>query len=176
MSLAEEIRDHSRQQAQRARSSARGVVLSVSPLKIELLGRAGHILGEDDIEMSQWVRTYHKQHKISKGDNAVLMEEDGDWTLHDIVNPEKKLPGKGEKGGTASLGKDGKVPTNQLPDAGTAFAAGLGLVLGSGVLDVGAGTGIIANTNDVAVDTTVIATRAYVDSQAALNQLIWGTE
>ena len=54
------------------------------------------------------------------------------------------------------------------------LTAGAGLTADSGgniaasrSFAVGAGTGIIVNTNDVAVDTSVIATRTYVDSQVS---------
>jgi hypothetical protein len=53
----------------------------------------------------------------------------------------------------------------------TAVVAGAGLtgggVTGSVTLNVGAGTGITVAADSVAVDTTVIATRAYVDSAVA---------
>jgi hypothetical protein len=42
---------------------------------------------------------------------------------------------------------------------------------GSATLDVGAGTGITVTANEVAVDTTVIATKAYVDAYAP--QMNW---
>lgn len=47
--------------------------------------------------------------------------------------------------------------------------AGAGLVSSGGgaTVDVGAGTGISVNANDVAVDTSVIATRVYADAAAA---------
>lgn len=54
------------------------------------------------------------------------------------------------------------------------LTAGAGLTADSGgniaasrSFAVGAGTGIIVNTNDVSVDTSVIATRTYVDSQVS---------
>lgn len=57
----------------------------------------------------------------------------------------------------------------------TAVVAGDGLTggasSGSAQLDVGAGTGISVTANAVAVDTSVIATRAYVDSYAP--QMNW---
>ena len=52
------------------------------------------------------------------------------------------------------------------------LTAGAGLTANSGgniaasrSFDIGAGTGITVNTNDVAVDTSVIATKTYVDTQ-----------
>lgn len=63
-------------------------------------------------------------------------------------------------------------PGNGLENSGgavriAATAAGNGLTGGAGsALAVGAGTGILSNADDVAVDTTVIATRAYVDTNA----------
>jgi len=52
------------------------------------------------------------------------------------------------------------------------LTAGAGLTADSGgniaanrSFDIGAGTGITVNTNDVAVDTSVIATKTYVDTQ-----------
>jgi hypothetical protein len=49
----------------------------------------------------------------------------------------------------------------QFAGAGT-YTAGNGLTLTGNVLDVGAGTGILVAADTVAVDTTVIATQAYV--------------
>lgn len=47
--------------------------------------------------------------------------------------------------------------------------AGAGLVSSGGgtTVDVGAGTGITVNANDVAVDTTTIATKAYADTKVS---------
>ena len=57
----------------------------------------------------------------------------------------------------------------------TAVISGNGLIggadSGSVTLDVGAGTGISVTANEVAVDTTVIATKAYVDAYAP--QMNW---
>jgi hypothetical protein len=57
----------------------------------------------------------------------------------------------------------------------TEVVAGNGLTggssSGSATLDVGAGTGITVTANEVAVDTTVIATKAYVDAYAP--QMNW---
>jgi hypothetical protein len=57
----------------------------------------------------------------------------------------------------------------------TAVVAGDGLTggasSGSATLDIGSGTGITVTSNAVAVDTTVIATRAYVDEYAP--QMNW---
>jgi hypothetical protein len=54
------------------------------------------------------------------------------------------------------------------------LTAGAGLTADSGgniaasrSFDIGAGTGITVNTNDVAVDTSVIATKTYVDTQVS---------
>lgn len=54
------------------------------------------------------------------------------------------------------------------------LTAGAGLTANSGgniaasrSFDIGAGTGITVNTNDVAVDTSVIATKTYVDTQVS---------
>jgi hypothetical protein len=46
--------------------------------------------------------------------------------------------------------------------AGAVYSAGAGLTLTGNVFDVGAGTGITVAADSVAVDTTVIATQAYV--------------
>jgi hypothetical protein len=51
----------------------------------------------------------------------------------------------------------------QFSGAGT-YVAGNGLTLTGNVFDVGAGSGILVAADTVAVDTAVIATRAYVDS------------
>jgi hypothetical protein len=48
--------------------------------------------------------------------------------------------------------------------AGAVYSAGNGLTLTGNVFDVGAGSGILVAADTVAVDTAVIATRAYVDS------------
>jgi hypothetical protein len=55
------------------------------------------------------------------------------------------------------------VQTSRLLTAGAGLTGG-GDLTADRTFDVGAGTGIIANANDVAVDTAVIATRAYADS------------
>lgn len=51
--------------------------------------------------------------------------------------------------------------------AGSTFVAGNGLTLTGNTFDVGAGTGITVAADSVAVDTTVIATRAYADAGAS---------
>src|SRR5499427_4043483 len=55
----------------------------------------------------------------------------------------------------------------QFSGAGT-YVAGGGLTLTGNTFDVGAGSGITVAADTVAVDTTVIATRAYVDTGSAV--------
>src|SRR5262249_19178760 len=50
----------------------------------------------------------------------------------------------------------------------TTYIGGAGLTLTGNTFDVGAGSGITVAADTVAVDTTVIATRAYVDTGSAV--------
>ena len=54
---------------------------------------------------------------------------------------------------------------------GTLPIAGLGLTLTGSTLDVGAGTGIIANANDVAVDTAVVVRKFSIATHAATTSI-----
>lgn len=58
------------------------------------------------------------------------------------------------------------VPTTRSVTAGAGLTGG-GTLAADRSFAVGAGTGITVNADDVAVDTSVIATRAYVDAVAA---------
>jgi len=60
------------------------------------------------------------------------------------------------------------LPWVQFAGGGT-ITAGAGLTQTGNTLDVGAGSGITVAADTVAVDTTVIASRSYVDTQDALS-------
>jgi hypothetical protein len=68
----------------------------------------------------------------------------------------------GSLSGNASTVTNGIYTTNIASNATTAVTAGAGLTGGGTVgaltIDVGAGTGITVNANDVAIDTTAVAT------------------
>lgn len=87
--------------------------------------------------------------------------------------------------GTANGGKrflsgtTGTIVVNTTPidfvmfDAGAAYSAGAGLTLSGSEFNVGAGTGIIVNANDVAIDTAVVARKYSTDiGNGALTSIV----
>lgn len=89
---ARKIRQKANESAMRARNVKRGRVLKVRPLRIELF-QDDRILDEDeDLDVGQWLRFYHKEYGIKKGDTAIVMRENGEWTATDVISTTSLTP------------------------------------------------------------------------------------
>lgn len=115
--------------------------------------------------------------------NGIYLAASGAWTRATDADTEAKLLGAAVFISEGTTNADSawvmtanapitigstSLPWVQFSGAGM-VTAGLGLTKTGNTLDVGQGTGITVAADTVAVDTTVIATRSYVDTQDALS-------
>lgn len=97
---------------------------------------------------------------VQSADPAIVGTDALTWTQLGGAGATYTADGQGieESGGTFSLELDGTTLAKGASGLRVGSgAAGAGLTESSGVLAVGAGTGVTVNANDVAVDTSVVA-------------------
>lgn len=88
--LAQSITQYARDQGQRHHAVRQAVVVDTNPLKFELLNQ-DVVLAEGDYQLTAWVRTYDKQVGLKVDDLVIVHEEEGDWTVMDVVS-DKGVP------------------------------------------------------------------------------------
>lgn len=81
--LASKMRQVAKEAAFRHRNVVRGIVLRPTPLKVELVSD-DRVLDDDELDLTQWVKVYALRVGIKKGDEVVLMRENGEWTVTDV--------------------------------------------------------------------------------------------
>lgn len=91
--VARAIRRQSRDSVEnRAREIEYADVKRVNPLSLELHGSRMALDEEDDLTLSQWIRSYHIAVGIRKGDTlAVKQMRSGKWLVTDIVNDRRPV-------------------------------------------------------------------------------------
>jgi len=137
------LRRHTRQTADSTvRELEYAEVMDNNPLRCELHGRNIE-LDDEDIVFGQWLRRYDAKKGIKVGDTLTVKRmRNQTWIATDVISQESAT---GHQDFTAGDGLSFSGPDND-------------------VLDVGEGFGINVHADEVAVDDTVMATIAYVDS------------
>jgi hypothetical protein len=78
------INRRAKKQANRSKTTDRGVVVGIEPLKVDVFH--GPVLKRARLDLSQWAKWYDKEYGIDKGDNVLLMRHGSRWTVTDVIS------------------------------------------------------------------------------------------
>lgn len=115
LEAARAVSERATRAAARGQRVHRGVIVSKTPLKIDLLHDGGVLEEDEDFDFSGWASFYEAEFEIKKGDTAWLVREGGEWTLLDILAAEKDIDLKKSK--TRNEDREGGIPSHTHPIA-----------------------------------------------------------